>query len=67
MAGLGFWLQERDVFANYEHVCALSDMGAKREGTKSTRAASIFHFEVGRQQERWFYPEDPDARDRIFS
>jgi len=42
-------------------------MGAKREGTKSTRAASIFHFEVGRQQERWFYPEDPDARDRIFS
>ena len=66
--GPGFWLREHDVFGNDEHVCALSYMGAEREGVSvDTRVVSIFHFQDGRQKERWFYPEDPDAWDRIFS
>ena len=28
----GFWLSERDVFGNDEHVCALSSAGIRREG-----------------------------------
>src|SRR6266536_929445 len=65
VARLGFWLKEHDVFGNDEHVCALSYMGAKRDGVEvETRVVSIFHFEDGRQKERWFYPEDTDAWDR---
>jgi uncharacterized protein len=63
----GFWLREHDVFANDEHVCALSYMGARRpSGNAETRVVSIFHFRNGRQTERWFCPEDPAAWDRIF-
>ena len=64
---LGFWLQEHDVFGNDEHVCALSDMGARRERVDvQTQVVSVFHFRDGRQAERWFYPEDRDAWGRIF-
>jgi ketosteroid isomerase-like protein len=64
---LGFWLREHDVFGNDEHVCALSYMGARREGLEvETRVVSIFHFRSGRQVERWFFPEDAAAWDRIF-
>jgi uncharacterized protein len=64
---LGFWLREHDVFGNDDHVCALSIMGARREGVEvETRVVSIFHFKGGRQTERWFYPEDRRAWDRIF-
>lgn len=70
LAGLietGFWLTEHDVFANDEHVCALSYMGARRPGLEvETRVVSIFHFRDGRQVERWFFPEDAAAWDRIF-
>ncbi len=69
LAGLietGFWLTEHDVFANDEHVCALSNMGARRPGLEvETRVVSIFHFRDGRQVERWFFPEDAAAWDRI--
>jgi hypothetical protein len=27
---------------------------------------SVFHFRDGRQSERWFFPEDAEAWDRIF-
>jgi len=65
---LGFWLREHDVFGNDEHVCALSQMGARREDVDvETRVVSVFHFRDGRQTERWFYPEDPVAWDRIYS
>ena len=71
LAGLreiGFWLREHDVFGNDEHVCALSLMGARRPGIDvETRVVSIFHFRDGRQVERWFFPEDTAAWDRIFS
>ena len=64
---LGFWLVEHDVFGNEAHVCALSEMGAKRPGTSvGTRVVSIFHFREGRQVERWLYPEDMTAWDSIF-
>jgi ketosteroid isomerase-like protein len=64
---LGFMLREHDVLANDEHVCALSSMGAQREGGDvRTRVVSVFHFRDGRQVERWFYPEDRDAWDEIF-
>ena len=63
----GFWLREHDVFGNDEHVCALSDMGARRPGVDvETRVVSVFHYRDGRQAERWFYPDDRDAWDRIF-
>jgi ketosteroid isomerase-like protein len=66
--GTGFWLTEHDVFGNDEHVCALSVMGARRPGLEvETRVVSIFHFRAGRQLERWFFPEDLEAWDRIFS
>ena len=70
LAGLietGFWLTEHDVLGNDEHVCALSYMGARRPGLEvETRVVSIFHFRDGRQVERWFFPEDAAAWDRIF-
>jgi hypothetical protein len=41
LAPLGFWLREHDVFANDLHVCALSYMGARREGLEiETRVVS---------------------------
>ena len=65
---LGFRLREHDVFANDEHVCALSIMGAKRDALDvETRVVSVFHFRGGRQAERWFYPEDPEVWDQIFT
>jgi ketosteroid isomerase-like protein len=68
VADLGFWLREHDVFGNDEHVCALSQMGARRPGGDvETRVVSVFHFTDGQQSERWFYPEDREAWDRIFS
>jgi ketosteroid isomerase-like protein len=67
LAPVGFWLREHDVFANDQHVCALSYMGARRAGVEvETRVVSIFHFRDGRQVERWFFPEDAEAWDRIF-
>jgi ketosteroid isomerase-like protein len=63
----GFWLREHDVFGNDEHVCALSEMGAQRPGVDvETRVVSVFHYRDGRQAERWFYPDDREAWDRIF-
>jgi ketosteroid isomerase-like protein len=62
----GFWLMEHDVFGNDEHVCALSQMGARRPGVDvETRVVSVFHYRDGRQLERWFFPEDNDTWDRI--
>ncbi len=67
LATIGFWLREHDVFGNDEHVCALSHMGARREGLQiETRVVSIFHFRNGRQLERWFFPENAEAWERIF-
>ncbi len=67
LAEIGFWLSEHDVFGNDEHLCALSHMGARRPGIEvETRVVSIFHFRHGRQAERWFFPEDASAWDRIF-
>jgi ketosteroid isomerase-like protein len=68
VSGLGFWLREHDVFGDDEHVCALSYMGARRDDLEvETRVVSVFHFRDGRQVERWFYPENRDAWDRIFT
>lgn len=63
----GFWLTEHDVFGNDDHVCALSIMGARRDGIDvQTRVVSIFHYRGGQQIERWLYPEDLAAWDGIF-
>ena len=67
LAPLGFWIREHDVFGNDQHVCALSYIGARRAGVEvEARVVSIFHYREGRQTERWFFPEDMDAWDRIF-
>jgi ketosteroid isomerase-like protein len=64
----GFWLIEHDMLGNDEHVCALSVMGARRDGVDvQTRVVSVFHYRDGRQVERWFYPEDLVAWDQIFA
>jgi ketosteroid isomerase-like protein len=64
---LGFTLREHDVFGDDDHVCALSLMGARREGLEvETRVVSVFHFRHGQQTERWFYPEDAVTWNRIF-
>jgi uncharacterized protein len=64
---LGFTLHEHDVFASDDHVCALSEMGARRPGMEvSTHVVSIFHFRDGRQIERWLYPDDLVAWNAIF-
>jgi uncharacterized protein len=66
LASIGFWLREHDVLGNDQHVCALSYMGARREGLEiETRVVSVFHFREGRQFERWFFPEDAEAWNRI--
>lgn len=64
---LGFTIREHDVFADDEHLCALSFIGARREGLEvETRVVSVFHFRHGQQTERWFYPEDAVVLNRIF-
>ena len=66
--GLGFWLTEEDVFASDRHVCAVSTMGARRDGVDvQTRVISIFRFKDERQVERWLYPDDAAAWNAIFS
>jgi len=63
---LGFMIREHDVFAKDEHLCALSLIGARREGLEvETRVVSGFHFRHGQQTERWFYPEDAVTLNRI--
>jgi ketosteroid isomerase-like protein len=65
---VGFWLVEHDVFASDEHVCAVSTMGARRDGVDAqTRVISIFRYQDGRQVERWFYPDDAAAWNAIFT
>jgi uncharacterized protein len=68
LAGLGFVLAEEDVFGNDRHVCALSQMSARRPGLEvTTRVVSIFRFRDQRQLERWFYPDDISAWNAIFT
>ena len=65
---LGFWLTEEDVFASDDHVCAVSIMGARREGVDvHTRVVSIFCYRDGQQLERWLYPDDAVAWNAIFA
>ena len=64
----GFWLVEHDVLGNDTHVCALSIMGARRDGVEvQTRVVSVFHYRDGRQTERWLHPEDLEAWEQIFA
>jgi hypothetical protein len=64
----GFWLTEHDVLGSDDHVVALSNMGARRDGVDvQTRVVSVFHYQDGKQLERWFHPEDPAIWDEIFS
>ena len=68
LAGMGFWLTELDVFGNDLHVCALSTMGARRQGVDvQTRVVSIFDYSDGLQLVRWIYPDDAAAWDGIFT
>jgi len=65
---LGFWLVEHDVFASDRHVCAVSTMGARRDGVDvQTRVVSVFRYREGRQVERWLYPDEMVAWDEIFA
>jgi uncharacterized protein len=67
LRGLGFWLTECDVFASDDHVCAVSIMGARRDGVNvQTRVVSLFRYQDGQQIERWLYPDDSVAWGAIF-
>ena len=68
LGNIGFWLVEHDVFASDQHVCAISTMGARRPRVEvETRVISIFRYRLGRQVERWFYPDDTGAWNTIFA
>ena len=68
LKSLGFWLVEDDVFASDRHVCAVSTMGARRDGVDvQTRVISVFRYRNGRQVERWLYPDDTVAWNAIFA
>jgi ketosteroid isomerase-like protein len=61
-----FVLKEHDVLGSDDHVVALSHMSAVREpGSVSLDVVSVFHFEDGRQRERWFHPSDIAAWDQM--
>jgi ketosteroid isomerase-like protein len=61
-----FTLAEHDVLGTDDHVVALSDMSAMREGVLvPVRVVSVFHFREGRQHERWFHPSDFTMWDRM--
>jgi ketosteroid isomerase-like protein len=56
----GFWLNEHDVLGNDDHVCALSIMGARRDGVDvQTRVVSVFHYRDGQQVEKMVLPRGP--------
>jgi ketosteroid isomerase-like protein len=68
LGDIGFWLVELDVFASDQHVCAISTMGARRDGVDAqTRVISIFRYRDGQQVERWLYPDDRAAWNAIFT
>lgn len=68
LRSIGFWLTELDVFGNDEHVCALSVMGARREGVDvRTRVVSVFRYRNGQQVERWIHPADPIVWEQMFA
>lgn len=63
----GFWLIEDDVFGSDDHVCAVSQAGARRAGFDvQTRVISVFRFRDRQQLERWLYPDDTTAWHGIF-
>ena len=67
LKGIGFWIVECDVFASDQHVCAISTMGARRDGGDvQTRVISVFRYHEGQQVERWLYPDDNAAWNAIF-
>jgi ketosteroid isomerase-like protein len=67
LPSLGFLLTEDDVFGNDDHVCAISIMGARREGIDvKTRVVSVFRYRNGQQLERWLYPDDIETWNQIF-
>jgi ketosteroid isomerase-like protein len=68
LRAMGFWLAEDDVLGNDVHVCALSVMGARRQGVDvQTRVVSVLRYHAGRQLERWIYPDDAVAWEQIFA
>jgi uncharacterized protein len=61
-----FTLKEHDVLGTDDHVVALSDMSAVKDGVRiSVNVVSVVHFRDGRQLERWFHPSDPAAWDAL--
>ena len=61
-----FMIKEHDVLGSDEHVVALSNWSAVREGIPvSVDVVCVFHFREGRQQGRWNHPSDMAALDRV--
>ena len=57
-----------DIVGNDEHVIALSEATATRNGkTLNYRTAEIFHVRNGQVTERWAYSDDTEAIIRFFA
>ena len=67
-AGGTFRLDLHDVLANDEHVVALTNATAQREGkTLNDNGAQVFHVTDGKVSEQWFHPGDQYASDEFWS
>jgi ketosteroid isomerase-like protein len=63
-----FTLKEHDVLGTDDHVVALSDMWAVRDGVRvSVNVVSVMHSWEGRQQERWFTFRTPPPGTRCWA
>jgi uncharacterized protein len=64
----GTFRQElHDVMANDEHVVALAEVTAQREGKSfHDRSVNLFHISDGKVTEFWLYPGDQYAADEFF-
>jgi ketosteroid isomerase-like protein len=67
-AGGTFRSEAHDVLANDEHVVALVEGTAQRDGkTLNDNGVQIFHVQGGKVTEQWFYPGDQYASDDFWS
>lgn len=67
-AGGTFRVDVHDVLANDEHVVALTNGTAEREGKRlNDNGVQIFHVKDGKVTETWFHPGDQYAADEFWS
>ncbi len=68
LTGGTFRIDVHDILANDEHVVALTQSSAEREGRRwESRGAQVLHVNAeGQVTESWFHPEDMYADDEFW-